>query len=89
MEALERAINRMRAAGYGQEDQHEWEQHGRFNLALMNLKESKGISLTDQAIRDTFRLEYKILLSDEELLAFSNFMAARYPQYPSWSEWPS
>ncbi len=86
MDALERAINRMRAANYGQEDQHEWAQHGRFNLAVTYLKEAEGINRTDHAIRDTFRLEYKILLSDEELLAFSNFMAARYPQYPSWSE---
>lgn len=87
MEALERAIQRMRAAGYGQPDQHEWPQHGRFESAVANLKQAKGINLfTDPAIRDTFRLEYRILLSDEELLAFSNFMAAHYPEYPSWSE---
>jgi hypothetical protein len=52
----------------------------------MHLEEAKGINLTDRAIRDTFRLEYKIRLSDEELLAFSNFMAASYPDYPGWSE---
>ncbi|HYG78946.1 MAG TPA: hypothetical protein VD861_01080 [Pyrinomonadaceae bacterium] len=86
MRALEDAVNRMRAAGYGRKGQHEWEQHGRFDLAVMYLEEAKGISLTDEAIRDTFRLEYKVLLSDEELLAFSNFMAERYPEYPGWSE---
>jgi hypothetical protein len=86
MDALERAIQRMRAANYGQEDQHEWEKHGRFNLALMNLEEAKGIGSVDTTIRDTFRLEYKTLLSDEELLAFSNFMVAHYPEYPNWSE---
>lgn len=85
-EALEHTINRMRAAGYGQKDQHEWEQHGRFDLAVTCLKDAKGINLTDRAIRETFRIEYKILLSDEELLAFSNFLAAHYPEYPSWSE---
>jgi lysophospholipase L1-like esterase len=37
-------------------------------------------------VRDTLRLEYKTLLSDEELVAFSNFMAAHYPDYPGWSE---
>lgn len=83
--ALERAINRMRAAGYGKEDQHEWEQHGRFDLALMNLEEAKGIGFADDAIRETFRLEYKIRLSDEELLAFSNFLVSIDPTYPSWS----
>lgn len=84
--ALEGTINRMRAANYGQEDQHEWPQHGRFNLALIYLGDAKGINLTDQAIRDTLRREYKILLSEEELLAFSNFMAVHYSDYPSWSE---
>jgi hypothetical protein len=86
MEALERAIGRMRAAGYGQKDQHEWAQHGRFNLAVMNLEEAKGINSADEALRDTFRLEYKIILSDAELLEFSNFLVARYSEYPVWSE---
>lgn len=86
MDALERAIQRMRAAGYGQKDQHEWEQHGRFDLAVMYLEDAKGISRTDQAIRDTLRLEYKILLPDEELLSFSNFMASHHPEHPGWSK---
>lgn len=86
MDALERAINRMRAAGYGQPDQHDWPEHGRFELAVSYLEEAKGINLTDRAISDTFRLEYKLLLSDEELRAFSDFMAAHHPDYPSWSE---
>jgi hypothetical protein len=86
MDALERAINRMRAAGYGQEDHHEWAQHGRFDLALMNLREAKGVGFADWAIRDTFRLEYKIALSDSELLEFSNFLVAHYSDYPVWSE---
>ena len=86
IDALERAIQRMRAAGYGQQEQHDWERHGRFALAVMGLEEARGINLTDRALRDTFRLEYKILLSDEELAAFSNFMAARYPESPGWSE---
>jgi hypothetical protein len=86
MDALERAINRMRAAGYGQKDQHEWEQHGRFDLALLYLEEAKGIGSADEAIRGTFRLKYKIVLSDAESLEFSNFMVANHPDYPSWSE---
>jgi hypothetical protein len=86
MEALERAVQRMRAAGYGQPDQHDWAEHGRFDLAMMYLEEARGINDTDRTIQNTLRLEYKILLSDEELLAFSNFMTSRYPNYPSWSE---
>lgn len=86
IDALERSINRMRAAGYGQPDQHEWEQHGRFESAVAHLEETRGINFTDRAIQDTFRLEYKILLSEEELLAFSHFLVMRDPTYPSWSE---
>jgi hypothetical protein len=86
MGALERAIDRMRAAGYGRKEQHEWEQHGRFNLALMYLKEAEGVGHADRAIRDTFWVRHKIEMSDEELLAFGNFLAARDPAYPSWSE---
>lgn len=86
IDALERAIQRMRAAGYGQPDQDEWAKHGRFELATTYLEEDKGINSTDRAIKDTFRLEYKILLLDEELLEFSNFLAAHYPEYPGWSE---
>lgn len=86
MDALERAINRMRAAGYGQEDQHEWEQHGRFDLALMNLDEAKGVGSADEAIRDTFWVQYKIKMSDQELLELSNFLVEHDPTYPSWSE---
>ena len=86
LEALERAIVRMKAADYGQPDQHDWERHGRFELAVSTLEETKGINETDEAIKDTFRLEYKILLSNLELLAFSNFLTAQYPEYPSSSE---
>jgi len=86
MDALECAIQRMRAAGYGQKNQHEWEEHGRFELAITYLEAAKGINLIDRAIRDTFRLEYKIILSDAELLEFSNSLATYYAEYPSWSE---
>lgn len=84
--ALERAIERMRQAGYGQPDQQEWEQHGRFNLALLTLDEAGGINEKDKDIRGTFRFNYKISLSDTELLRFSNFLTSNYPEYPSWSE---
>jgi len=86
MAALERAIGRMRAAGYGQPDQHEWEQHGRFEGAVAHLEEARGIGSSDEAIKDTFRLEYRIILSRAELLEFSNFLVARDPTYPGWSE---
>ncbi len=86
MDALERAINRMRAAGYGKEDQQEWARSGRFESAVARLERAKGTNYIDDAIRDTLRLEYKVMLFDAELLAFSNFMATHYPEYPGWSE---
>ena len=86
MDALERAIQRMRAAGYGQKDQHEWAERGRYNLAVIYLDSAKGINPKDKDIRSTLRFIYKITLSDSELLEFINFLAAHYPEYPSWSE---
>ncbi|GAC1396101.1 MAG: hypothetical protein NVSMB56_10610 [Pyrinomonadaceae bacterium] len=87
MDALERAIKRMRAAGYGQPDQQEWARSGRFELAVSYLERAKGgNSFTDRAIRDTFRREYKVMMSDAELLEFSNFLVALDSTYPSWSE---
>lgn len=86
IEALGRSIQRMRAAGYGQKEQHEWEQHGRFDLAVMQLEEAKGINDRDEDIKNTFRFEYKIILSNAELVELSNFLTEHYPDYPSWSE---
>lgn len=85
--ALERAINRMRAAGYGQPDQHDWPQHGRFESAVATIEQARGINLTtDPAIRNALRLGYRVQMSDEALLAFSNFLVTHDPTYPSWSE---
>jgi len=86
MDALERAIGRMRAAGYGQPDQHGWEKHGRIESAAANLKEAKGINSRDESIRDTLRLEYKIILSNVELFRLSNFLTKNYSDYPGWSK---
>ena len=86
MDALGRAIDRMRAAGYGKKDRHEWAQHGRFEVATIYLEEAKGINDMDEAIRNTLRHEHKIRLSDAELMKFSKFLVGRHPDYPSWSE---
>lgn len=86
IDALERATERMRAAGNGQQDQHEWAEHGRFDLAITMLESLKGVNKIDSRIRETFRFFYKINMSDAELLEFSNFLAVHYSDYPSWSE---
>lgn len=86
IDALERSIERMRKAGYGQPDQHEWEQHGRFDLAVIQLEDAKGVNGKDKDISSTLRFVYKIILSDAELSEFSQFLTTRYPDYPSWSK---
>jgi hypothetical protein len=85
MDALERAINRMSAAGFHQ-DQAGWPKGGRIEVASITLRQATGINDTDEAIRNTLRLEYKIRLADAELLEFSNFLVARHAEYPGWSE---
>jgi hypothetical protein len=82
MKLLERGIQRMRAAEFARKDRHAWE----LELAEIYLQEAKGIGAADGAIWETFRLQYNLVLSDSELLAFSNFLVDRYPDYPSWSE---
>lgn len=82
--ALERAAERMRAAGFAKKPYGEWEL-SRLEFALQVADRAKGLGNADETIKNTFRLRYKIVLSDEELLAFSNFLAAKYPEYPGWS----
>lgn len=86
IDALERSVERMRAAGYGKKDQDDWEQNGRFNGAVRNIKSAKGINWRDDSIKHTFRIEYEIILSDDELIEFSNFLATNHPEHPAWSE---
>jgi hypothetical protein len=86
VDALERAVNRMRIAGYSQQDEVKWSKYERFDFTSLNLGWIKGISQVDENVKDTLWVRYKILLSKEELLAFSNFLIARDPTYPSWSE---
>lgn len=68
IESLEQAVQRMREAGYGKEDQHDWERHGRFDQSVMQFEYAKGINRKDKDIRSTLKFVYKINLSDDELL---------------------
>jgi len=86
IDVLARAIDRMRAAGYGKKGQHEWAEHGRFDSAVAALEDAKATNRTDDAIKDTLWVKYKLKISRSGLLAFSNFLIARDPSYPSWSE---
>ena len=87
IDALERSIERMRKAGYGQPDQHEWEQHGRFEEAVSQLSGAKGSNFMDSAVKETLRIVYKITLTNAEVSEFNNFLIVHFPDYPSWSKW--
>ena len=86
IDALARGIARIGAAWHGKKDQHEWPEHGRFEGAREDLESAKGINITDELIKDTLEVKYRIKISDKELLAFTNHLIARDPTYPSWSE---
>lgn len=84
--ALERSIERMRAAGFAvKQDGYDWN-NGTFIVASIYLKAAKGINETDQDIQNTFWFLYKIAIHDVELIELSNYLTEHYPQYPSWSE---
>jgi hypothetical protein len=72
--AVERVFARMAAAGK------------RYDLNEGDLRWLKGVNLTDDAVRETLRVKYKIEISGSELLEFSNYLVKRDPTYPSWSE---
>ncbi len=54
--------------------------------AEMTLKLVSGTNMTDEAIQNSLWLQHRIKLSDQEMLRFTNFLIARDPTYPSWSE---
>ncbi len=86
VEALEQAISRMRIAGYSQRDRVKWSKYERLDFSAKNLEFIEGVSGVDDSVKDTLWVRYKILLSKEELLAFSNFLVAFDATYPAWSE---
>lgn len=73
IEAIERLAARMPALA--REDSH---------LAT-TLAYIKGVNFTDEAIRDTLRMRYRINLTDAEILEFSNYLVKHHPTYPRWS----
>lgn len=86
IDALERAIERMRAAGYAvKKDGYDWN-NGLLKISEIHLRYAKGINETDRDIQNTFWFVYKIKVFDAELLEFSNYLTEHHPEYPSWSE---
>jgi|SRR5947209_7404870 len=86
VDSLEGVVKRMRMAGYSQKDEVKWSKYERYDFTALNLGWIKGINDVDNSVKDTLWVRYKIQMSKEELLAFSNFLIARDPTYPSWSD---
>lgn len=82
--ALEHAIERMAKAGFD-DKKRDYDNNRVFRLHGLFLEEMKGVNEVDHAARDTFWVNRKIKMSDEELLEFSNFLISRDPTYPAWS----
>jgi hypothetical protein len=74
IEAIERLSAKMVAAG----KKRSYEE--------LELPRLKGINFTDRAVRDTLRVKYRIEISDDELLEFSNYLVKNAPTYPGWSK---
>ena len=85
IEALERAAERLRKSKYDTDPNTKYLRKEMIRSAESYIKEWKGIGWTDDNIQNTFRFVYKIKISDEELAKLSDFLTARYPDYPSWS----
>ena len=81
--ALDRGMERMREAGFGNDD-HKF--NSRFRLLSDILKELKGINIRDENIRSTLRVRYNVKMNDDEMLELSDFLTTLDPTYTSWSK---
>jgi hypothetical protein len=82
IEALERAVERMRSAGF----ETDYKGSGELEITLIQLRGMKGNSVDDNEIRNTLRARHNIEMTDNELREFCDFIAALDPTYPGWSE---
>jgi len=86
LEAVKRLIERMRAADFDSLDTYEYNKQGRYQNSLLSIKEMEGINYCDEAIRNTLKHKYNILLSDQKMLDFVNYLISQDAYYPGWSK---
>lgn len=82
--ALERAVDRLKAARFNDEKRVE-KANRKLRIHEIYLRNLKGVNDVDRSARDTLWVGQKIVMSDDELLEFSNFLVSLDPTYPSWS----
>ena len=81
--ALEQVLDRMKKAGFDQEGSST---RGEFHFHTLQLKGLRSTNERDELIRNTLQKRHNIIMSDTELLEFSEFLISIDPAYPSWSE---
>jgi hypothetical protein len=87
IDAVKRVVERMHAAHYETApDEGERSKRLRYEVTVGIVKDLEANNNYDRAIRDTLELRHKINLSDNELLAFCNYLISQDPRYPTWSE---
>lgn len=74
IDAIERVSARRKAEGE------------RYSYPEGDIRRLKGVSMTDDTIRETLLIKYRIEISDSELLEFSNYLVKLDPAYPHWGE---
>ena len=87
IEAMSRSVQRMLAAHFDTADvnKHEYSDRYRYEADRDEVEMMRGLNFYDRAIQDTLRIQYKIKVSDREMLDFVNYLIAQEPGYPSWS----
>lgn len=72
----------MKTAGYANK-KHKWNNRYLAYWDWLRILQGKEYSISDSSIRATLRKKYKIQLSDEEMIKFSNYLTSLDPAYPS------
>jgi hypothetical protein len=78
--AMERAIARMKAAGF--------EKPGiqsSLNGSVLDLEQLKGANIRDDEIRDTLLAKHHVEMTDAEFERYVDFLISVDPRYPAWS----
>jgi|GEM_PF-1179475 len=87
IDALTRLVQRMLAAHFDTADvtKAEHSDRYRYQATREEAAELKGLNIFDHNLQDTFRIRYKIILTDKQMLDFVNYLISRDPRYPTWS----
>ena len=87
IDAITHLVQRMLAAHFNTADvtQAEHSDRYRYQATREEAAELRGLNMFDHTMQDTFRVRYKIILSDKQMLNFVNYLMAQDPRYPTWS----